>query len=86
MLNDKINNLINNLLALDYTKNIISIELQSDTLNSIEINVVYDNYDEISDEIWEYTLSFDTPEFQIYNFGIDQEIPVSKEILYRRGN
>lgn len=76
--------IVNELLALDTTKNIESIELQSDTEGSIEINVIYKDYDMISEELWDYTLSYNTEELHIDNFGVDQELPPSIRTLYRR--
>lgn len=77
--------IVNKLLELDKTKNISSIEIQSDYENSVEMNVVYYHYDDISEELWDYTLSFCTEDFRIDNFGIDQETPEAKAILYKRG-
>lgn len=80
----KIKEIVNKLLELDKTNNIVSIELQSNEDNFIEINVIYEDYNSISEELWDYTLSFDTLELHIDNFGIDQEIPKAKEILFKR--
>lgn len=79
-----LNRIINHLLELDKSNNIVSIELQSDAENSVEINVVYKDYDSISDELWDYTLAMTTEELRIDNFGTDQEIPTAKEILFKR--
>lgn len=79
------NEIIQNLLQLDDTNNIYRIDLQSDTRDSIEINIIYNNYELISDEIWDYVLSLITDTFRIDNYGIDQEIPAAKQILYIRG-
>ena len=79
------NEIIRKLLQLDNTNNIYRIDLQSDIKNSIEVNIIYDNYELISDEIWDYILSLTTDTFRIDNYGIDQEIPAAKQILYIRG-
>lgn len=79
------NEIIQNLLQLDDTNNIYRIDLQSDTRDSIEINIIYNNYELISDEIWDYVLSLITDTFRIDNYGIDQEIPAAKQVLYIRG-
>ena len=76
--------IVQTLLSMDNNNNILSIELQSDAENSIEINVIYEDYDSITEQIWDYTLSFDSPELHIDNFGKDQEIPKAKKVLYKK--
>jgi len=79
------NEFVKTILNLDAINNIYRIDLQSDAKDSVEINVIFDNYDSISDEIWDYVLSLTTDTFRIDNYGIDQEIPAAKQILYMRG-
>ena len=82
-IDSKYEEIVDKLLQLDKDNNICSIELQSDSENSAEINVIYKDYDAISEELWEYTLSFNK-EITIDNFGLDQEIPNAKRILFKR--
>lgn len=76
--------IIHSLLDLDHTKNILKIDLQSDAVNYIEINVIFDAYDLISDDLWEYSYSCGIPNVHIDFFGKDQELPPVKTILYKR--
>ena len=81
---NKYNNIINALLQLDKLGNIFSIELQSDYEGSTEINVIFTDYDKISTELWDFSFTFEGTGTSLDYFGVDQEIPNSKEILYRK--
>lgn len=76
--------IVNFLLKLDHIKNIMEINLQSDAASYIEINVVFDFYDLISDALWEYSYSCGISNVHIDFFGKDQELPPVKAILYKR--
>lgn len=76
--------IIQSLLKLDHINNILEIDLQSDAANYIEINVIFNSYDLISDDLWEYSYFCGIPDIHIDFFGEDQELPPVKTILYKR--